>query len=673
MDSTALRRSGSPRGDDGTRLLRAPRQTYQDGAEARVLEILRASSDVSMASAELAVAGRGWAERYHLSAQRGGILEFLDIPAGSRVLEIGAGCGPITRHLGERGAIVDAVEPMPARAAANRERCRDLEQVEVFVGELDDVPVEPSYDLVVVIGVLEYVGAGLTAPGPYLEFLSGLARRLVPGGQLALAIENQLGVKYFAGSAEDHTNRIFDGIEGYPRHSSPEHPNRGIARTFPRNQLTGMITAAGFTVDRVLTAFPDYKLTRAVLDSSIDEVDPSLAYRIPQFPSPDHVMPRPEVLDEYATWRTLVKAGLAWEFGNSFLVCARLGEGAARLWPEGQYAGFATLERRTGLAARTRLVAGADGPEFHRHFEGEFTGSELKVTGGTAAYIPGRDLLEVLGVSDDEAIADLLRAWSARLDQLDWTAGAPIDALPHNLIVTSDGSVELIDDELRAPDWTREQVLARGIFWTAAKLAEQTAPDRWPCATVADLALLLGSTFPELTGDWLGEAVRAEAGLQCIVLGADRQTLEDVLGGKLATPLGDLGLGYRVWDRAAGTEADYLAARAETATLSAELDQQRTRLEAERESSRTLGDELSHVRDELSHVKDELSRAGTDLTGSKSVAADLQSRLEERTDEFVRQQAQLNEILASRSFRWGSSLARLAHRTLGPIRRRVHR
>ncbi len=185
MDQTALRRVARARGSDGTLLLHAPRRTYADGAEQNILAILQGARDVSTSSPELAEAGQSWAERYHLSAQRGVVLEFLDIPPGSRVLEVGAGCGPITRHLGERGAVVDAVEPMPLRAAANRERCRDLTEVEVFVGELEDVPDEPSYDLVVIIGVLEYVGSGAASPTAYLDFLRGLARRLLPGGQIS--------------------------------------------------------------------------------------------------------------------------------------------------------------------------------------------------------------------------------------------------------------------------------------------------------------------------------------------------------------------------------------------------------------------------------------------------------------------------------------------------------
>ncbi len=41
-------------------------------------------------------------------------------------------------------------------------------------------------------------------------------RLLKPGGKILIAIENRLGLKYFAGCREDHVGREFAGIEGYP-------------------------------------------------------------------------------------------------------------------------------------------------------------------------------------------------------------------------------------------------------------------------------------------------------------------------------------------------------------------------------------------------------------------------------------------------------------------------
>ena len=51
---------------------------------------------------------------------RANAVRALTLPTQSRVLEIGAGCGAITRYLGETFEQVDALEPMLARARVAR-------------------------------------------------------------------------------------------------------------------------------------------------------------------------------------------------------------------------------------------------------------------------------------------------------------------------------------------------------------------------------------------------------------------------------------------------------------------------------------------------------------------------------------------------------------------------
>jgi len=91
---------------------------YADGAEDRLLEILGQADDLSSLSDELAAQINDWPTRYHLARERSNLLRPLQIAAGLRVLEIGAGTGAISRYLGETGASVVALEGSLPRARA---------------------------------------------------------------------------------------------------------------------------------------------------------------------------------------------------------------------------------------------------------------------------------------------------------------------------------------------------------------------------------------------------------------------------------------------------------------------------------------------------------------------------------------------------------------------------
>src|SRR5438132_6386209 len=168
---TPLRRLAT-RSVDGCRVLGKTAGAFRDGAEEEVARLVEQATDLSSMSDELFAAATSWPQMYHLASSRANILRALDLPRSAAVLEVGAGCGAISRYLGETCDLVDAVEPSLERARVARRRTRDLRNVEVFVGDATHIPAEPAYDLVVVVGVLEYSGAGAAEAGPYLAFLS---------------------------------------------------------------------------------------------------------------------------------------------------------------------------------------------------------------------------------------------------------------------------------------------------------------------------------------------------------------------------------------------------------------------------------------------------------------------------------------------------------------------
>ena len=499
---------------DGCRVLTSETIGYSDGAEQRVFDIVESAHDLSSTSDELAVQSTTWAERYHLSTGRANLLRPFALPPAGAVLEIGAGCGAITRYLGERCGSVDALEPVLARARVARSRTRDLDHVEVYVGSLGDVPAEPAYDLVVVVGVLEYVGDGASDLVAQSEFLRGIGRVLRPGGSLILAIENRLGVKYVAGAGEDHTRRVYDGVEGYPE-GAP-------VRTYSRTELADLLCGVGLQ-PTFYAAFPDYKLTRTIMADSLFQSDPALAWRIPQFPSPDRSGVSARGVNEEHLWRALVDDGVGPHFANSFVVTASTGPEPAALWPPDRLAGYYQPDRRARYSTQT-LVSRRDGVvRFARsplRPADEETAGPIPMTLEESTLVPGRDLLEVLEQADEAELRDLLQRWVARADQMAADAGGyALDLFHHNFVQGGDGELRVIDEEWGAADVSRPEFLARGAFVTAWKLALRTPPGRWPCETVAELVVHLGAMFglPE-SGEWLTDTVRREAAVESEIL-----------------------------------------------------------------------------------------------------------------------------------------------------------
>src|ERR1022692_33542 len=74
---------------------------YPDGAdaEARLLGVVSQAKDRGTFSPELAGAISDWPSEYHLSRARHCLVRPLGIRAGDKVLELGCGCGAVTRYL----------------------------------------------------------------------------------------------------------------------------------------------------------------------------------------------------------------------------------------------------------------------------------------------------------------------------------------------------------------------------------------------------------------------------------------------------------------------------------------------------------------------------------------------------------------------------------------------
>ena len=326
---------------------------YSDGkdTEERILALLRNTSDLTSGSTELERHITDWPTEYHLSSARGNLLRWLTLAPGSRVLELGCGCGALTRVLGESGAEITAVEGSVRRAAITAERCRDLSNVRVMADSIETLRLEGQYDVVTLIGVLEYSPLFMSGEDPVGTCLRRARSFLKEGGRLLIAIENQLGLKYFAGSSEDHLGRPFYGIGDLYGPGTPV--------TFGRNELRRRLAEAGFEETECFYPFPDYKLPQVIVNDR--------ARSFPAFRVAD-LLTRMSSRDYGREWRphfpenlaaqALERNGLLLDMANSFLVVATRGPAPGTSWLATHYS---SSHRRPSLRVETTFKPDADG------------------------------------------------------------------------------------------------------------------------------------------------------------------------------------------------------------------------------------------------------------------------------------------------------------------------
>ncbi|WP_225776163.1 glycosyltransferase [Pseudomonas sp. Marseille-Q5115] len=509
---------------------------YSDGdtAEEYVWEVVRNANDLSALSVELAGHARDWASLYHLSPARGNILRPFEAQLNKKVLEIGAGCGAISRFLGECGGQVLCLEGSVRRARTAASRTRDLSNVTVLAERFDDFETTERFDVVTLIGVLEYASMFSTAPDPALHMLQRAGSLLRPGGRLFIAIENQLGLKYFAGAPEDHLGLPMYGIEG--------RYGQGQPKTFGRKVLASLLKEAGFAVSEFLAPIPDYKIPQTIItEHGITHSRFDAASLIGQSVGRDPQLPDDTHFDLHRTWPEVLHNGLGLELANSFLVCATLDPGSHCI-PASDLAYHYSTGRKPSYCKEARFVESEGQIEvrYRPLAPLEESPEQFKYElPAVATYKEGTLLssrfVELSGEPDwsVEGFAEFLRSYINVLQELAAEVGDPpitmhlhhrlsgifIDAVPSNIIMEASGKAAFIDREWRKPDGIElGHLLVRALLLLLATKSPLLRPDL-EISRFEFITCLFSEVGLSISRSQIDSFVEQEARLQEIVTG----------------------------------------------------------------------------------------------------------------------------------------------------------
>lgn len=252
---------------------------------------------------------KSWPILYHLSHIRGNILRQIKMIGSESVLEIGSGCGAITTTIAEQAAKVTCVDLSRTRSLINAYRNQDFSNIEIVVGNFEDIEkkITELYDVVTLIGVFEYAAYYIHSDDPYHEFLNMVLKHIKSGGKLLIAIENRLGFKYFAGCREDHLGTFFEGIEGYKN-------KKGI-QTFSKKEWQDIFKKSGVENYTFYYPYPDYKFPMYIFSDDHLPKKEELNINYQNFDR-DRIV----LYDDDKVYQTLLENGLFQEFSNSYLI-----------------------------------------------------------------------------------------------------------------------------------------------------------------------------------------------------------------------------------------------------------------------------------------------------------------------------------------------------------------
>lgn len=441
---------------------------YNDGDEfeLRIWKIIKQATDITVLSTELRQHCTDWPSLGNLSGTRANILRPFSKFLTGDILEIGAGYGAITRYLGECGGNVLALEGSPRRAEIARSRTRDLENVTVLAEKLDQFQWDSQFDVIILIGVLEHINRFITGENPAVEMLQQVRSLLKPDGKMILAIENQLGLKYFAGAPEDHMGKPMYGIEGRYRSDEPQ--------TFGHSVLAGMLEEAGYASYEFLIPLPDYKLPVSILtEEGIKSRDFDASVFAWQSACHDPQLPPLCNFSLELAWRVVFDNQIALELANSFLIVAS--SRTQQLVESGVLAYHYSTDRKPAFCKETvfrRTGSGEIVVQYHRlaEIDQEQCSNPIInfIYSDSDRYILGKPLLWefIQIVTKDgwsiDGVAQIIKRYLTILEKIaheqgietDFSSphsllpGAFFDVLPQNIIIhKNDRNATLIDRE----------------------------------------------------------------------------------------------------------------------------------------------------------------------------------------------------------------------------------
>ena len=239
---------------------------------------------------------------YFLSPKRHNLFNWYPFKKNASLLEIGADYGQLTGLFTQKTNHVVVVEDNEFKLNVISKR---FNEIDTFFSYFDNINVSEKFDYIILCNIFEYAKSFYSSKTPYIDYLKYLKNFLNEDGVILLALSNKLGLKYFSGFKEEHTNEYFSSINGYDKYDFVE--------TFSKSELIKIIKNAGFSNYKFFYPFPDHEFPEIIHTNKYIN-------KMPYTKVPEYYLGRKHLFNDEKLNVSISDENLLEYFSNSFLV-----------------------------------------------------------------------------------------------------------------------------------------------------------------------------------------------------------------------------------------------------------------------------------------------------------------------------------------------------------------
>ncbi len=199
------------------------------------------------------------------------LLNWYPFKENATILQIGGSNEELTNYLCNICKKVTIIEFSKEKANAILNKEEEQKNLEIIVGNLEDIKLEEKFDYIIMIGTLEYANIIMrNKKQAEYELINYCKNRLNFDGTILIAVDNKMGVKYLAGGKSKHCEKVYDSIKN--RFSN--------GKLFSKRELDELIEKVGIKNKRYYYPLPNYEMPNLIIseETLVKSTDSKLNY-----------------------------------------------------------------------------------------------------------------------------------------------------------------------------------------------------------------------------------------------------------------------------------------------------------------------------------------------------------------------------------------------------------